>query len=294
MWTYISADELAHHGVKGQKWGIRRFQRKDGSLTPAGRKRYADDGPDSKPEIKETFKSPGKDKGLSQMSDKELQATIKRYELERQYVDQLLKREEQTKKWNEYHPKKASLGEQVLNDVIMPGLKSAGKDVVSNLLKEIPKKLGLEEEKTQDAYTLLKKKVDMLDMQKRYKELTSPDTSTKERDKLKLEFETESYRSKIKKLKGEDSSSSSSDKGDSSSSDKNSDSTSNPSQSNSNDNWGKGKPKFRANVNANRRDIDQRSTKGVGRLGDFENETGGYNSKWDKETDPKDDKKKKK
>lgn len=31
---------LAHHGVKGQKWGVRRYQNEDGSLTPAGRKLY--------------------------------------------------------------------------------------------------------------------------------------------------------------------------------------------------------------------------------------------------------------
>lgn len=39
----VSIDELRHHGIKGQKWGVRRFQKEDGSLTPAGRKRY-DDG----------------------------------------------------------------------------------------------------------------------------------------------------------------------------------------------------------------------------------------------------------
>lgn len=38
-----SSSELQHHGIKGMKWGVRRFQEKDGSLTAAGRKRYLDD-----------------------------------------------------------------------------------------------------------------------------------------------------------------------------------------------------------------------------------------------------------
>ena len=44
VWQYnygpMRSDELYHHGIKGQKWGIRRYQNEDGSLTDAGKKRY--------------------------------------------------------------------------------------------------------------------------------------------------------------------------------------------------------------------------------------------------------------
>ena len=43
MWEYNytpSAYELYHHGVKGMKWGVRRYQNADGSLTDAGKKKY--------------------------------------------------------------------------------------------------------------------------------------------------------------------------------------------------------------------------------------------------------------
>ena len=41
---YLSSfDTLAHHGIKGQKWGIRRFQDQNGTLTPEGRERYRSD-----------------------------------------------------------------------------------------------------------------------------------------------------------------------------------------------------------------------------------------------------------
>lgn len=44
MWeyNYTNYDELYHFGIKGMKWGVRRFQNKNGSLTSAGKKRYAD------------------------------------------------------------------------------------------------------------------------------------------------------------------------------------------------------------------------------------------------------------
>ena len=40
---YYNNDYLMHYGVKGMKWGVRRYQNADGSLTPAGKKKYGDD-----------------------------------------------------------------------------------------------------------------------------------------------------------------------------------------------------------------------------------------------------------
>jgi hypothetical protein len=40
-------NELYHHGIQGQKWGVRRYQNEDGTLTAEGRKRYGIEGLDS-------------------------------------------------------------------------------------------------------------------------------------------------------------------------------------------------------------------------------------------------------
>lgn len=44
MWDYVivnsGQDYLSHHGILGMKWGIRRYQNDDGTLTAVGKKRY--------------------------------------------------------------------------------------------------------------------------------------------------------------------------------------------------------------------------------------------------------------
>lgn len=74
------SDYISHFGVKGMKWGIRRYQNRDGSLTSEGRKRY---GRSEDSEIvRELRKKP-----VSAMSNQELETVIRRMNLERQYRD---------------------------------------------------------------------------------------------------------------------------------------------------------------------------------------------------------------
>lgn len=119
MWMYNL--ELYHHGIKGQRWGIRRFQNRDGSLTSQGKKRYRDDEGNLTPEGKAhkeererkiTLSSGGlrksseiaressniarkaerlhsdkqrKKMDVSKMSDQELRERVNRLNLERNY-----------------------------------------------------------------------------------------------------------------------------------------------------------------------------------------------------------------
>lgn len=72
-------DFLCHYGITGQKWGIRRFQNEDRTLTEEGKRRYAKD---PEPESKSWKKSEAR-----YLSDDELRRRNNRLQAERQYKD---------------------------------------------------------------------------------------------------------------------------------------------------------------------------------------------------------------
>lgn len=163
---------LMHHGVRGMKWGVRRFQNKDGTLTAAGKKRYekemaklkeeekviknkertksklakldekkaaleerkkALEGDEKKPAkkvgpaqtTKESKPDEPRQKTLSELDDRELEAVVRRMNLEERY--------------KQLNPPQVSKGQKFINsvrdDVMLPAAKTAGKKVMDKIFE---------------------------------------------------------------------------------------------------------------------------------------------------------------
>ena len=110
----MEINELRHHGIKGQRWGIRRFQNRDGSLTSAGKKRRADDS-----DTDENKQQPQK-KTAKTMTDEELREKINRLQLEKQYAA-LMK---------ETNPPKSTKGKDFVIDI----LKRSGENLLPQVI----------------------------------------------------------------------------------------------------------------------------------------------------------------
>ena len=77
-------DVLIHYGILGMKWGVRRYQNKDGSLTSAGKKRYSNND-NIKEDPQKNTEEPKK-KSVKDMSDEELRREVNRMQLEQNYL----------------------------------------------------------------------------------------------------------------------------------------------------------------------------------------------------------------
>lgn len=174
-------NELYHHGILGQKWGVRRYQNSDGTLTSAGKKKAAklkikQAELASKNKIKEaketkklekkmkaikekenkkllkgkkntdiTTNNDSKPKAVKDMSDQELNDIVKRLNSEKMYYQ--LRTD-----INRLNPKTVSNGKKAL-DYVKNIAADSGKTLAKNVLtpyieKQLKDALGLNEKKT--------------------------------------------------------------------------------------------------------------------------------------------------
>lgn len=167
--------ELYHWGTKGMKWGIRRYQNKDGSLTPAGKKRRAKLESELKTlnGKKTTAKSPAKStsktaskssakpteeapkkKTVVEMTDDELRNMTNRMQLESNYYNA-------ARNLAVANPRQVSKGEKfmnkLVNDVIAPAAVNAGKSWAEKTMKDV---LGLNKKEAKSEYQKAKEEFD--------------------------------------------------------------------------------------------------------------------------------------
>lgn len=140
--TTTAIQQLYHYGIPGQKWGIRRFQREDGSRTPAGKKR---DNRHGKSEDHMKTQS-AKKKGPDGLSNEDLKKTNERLRLEQEYkkltADQITKSESWVKE------SLKSAGQQALTDFSKGIMLGSAKLLVKELSPQLANTaFGLKEKK---------------------------------------------------------------------------------------------------------------------------------------------------
>ena len=172
--SFVNENELYHWGIKGMKWGVRRYQNPDGSLTAAGRKRYTDKDGNLNAAGKKKFGNSVKTKTESEAE------TPKRKSVKDMTDDELNKaviRARQEDEYNRLRPEPKpevknatakAFAKRLVNEVAVPALINSGKNALQKALDK-------------QANELLKDKVDP----------NSKEALQKTYDKLKLKNDIE-------------------------------------------------------------------------------------------------------
>lgn len=183
-------DSLEHHGTKGMRWGVRRFQNKDGSLTPLGQKRrslgqvYRDHKTakkrkaalekareaKAKKKVEEEKAAKAAEKRAKdvaagkipakKMTDEELATAMKRLENEQKYQQKLL----ETSKSKQFMDK-------MWKDAILPGISEGSKEVLKSTISKYGKDLlGVSDKdakKAKSEYDKLKEQKEMAEFREK-------------------------------------------------------------------------------------------------------------------------------
>lgn len=192
----VNVDEfLEHHGIKGQKWGVLRYQNADGSLTPLGRIRYGvgksktgSKKSSSASNVKKSSSSSesssiSKRKSVSEMTDDEIRKAIDRVRLEQTYTQLLAQSatKPQTTRGQRF-------AKTIFNDVIKPAAINSGKSVLQDLMTKYMRDLtGLNkkdaEQNSKKYMNDLQEEVKRLTLESQKRKLAQEAKDAKQREK---------------------------------------------------------------------------------------------------------------